>query len=399
VLRRVIGDDVDPAIRPLLAVQAAGSLAGSMAFTYIALWGLERLHASSGALGFAFLAAAVASAATGYLGGHLSDRIGRRPLILFGRGAFALSGFAAALATDNELAGITVIVLTGALTSLGDAADSALVADLVEPDGRERAYAALRVAANMGVILGPPTGGLLLTRSWTWLFCGSATLSVAAFVLAWRTIPARGAFTPDEPPARGSFAVIRTDRAFLLLLAGMALSWMVYQSWEILMPVSLVREHGYPRWAWGFIVVLNPIVVALAQLRLNRAVEHRPRLGRIVLALFLMGPPFLGLAVSDAVPVVIMIVVLFVIGEMLWVPAAMGAIADLAPADIRGAYMGAAGATGSVGFALTPLLGLQVLARAGDTAMWASVAGIAILSAGLFTLALRRGGGTAAVSP
>ena len=58
-----------------------------------------------------------------------------------------------------------MIVATGALSSLGDAADTAMVADLVAPDDREQAYAALRVAANMGVVLGPPIGGLLLAVS------------------------------------------------------------------------------------------------------------------------------------------------------------------------------------------------------------------------------------------
>jgi MFS family permease len=390
MLRRLIGDDVDPAIRPLLAVQAATSLAGSMAFSYLALWGIDRLHASGQALGLAFLTTAVASAATGYLGGHISDHVGRRPMILLGRAVFALSGFAAAAVGGNEVAGLAVIVATGALGSLGDAADSALIADLVAPEERERAYSALRVAMNLGVILGPPTGGLLLTYSWSLLFVGSATLAVAAFALAYRMIPARGAFTPDEPPTRGSFRVIRSDGSFLLLLVGSSLGWMVYQAWEILMPVSLVHEHGYPRWAWGFITILNPIAVGIFQLRLMRWTEGYRVVPRITAAMLLMGPPFLLLSLSDALPVVVLVVAAFVTGEMLIVPAVQGAVASVAPADLRGAYMGAFGATGSVGFALTPLIGLQVLGRAGDTAMWATIAAIALLAAAVYALALRR---------
>ncbi len=390
MIRRLIGDDVSPAIRPLLAVQAATSLAGSMAFSYLVLWGIDRLHASGSALGLAFLATAIASAASGYLGGHVSDHVGRRPMILLGRAVFAVSGFAAAAVGGNEVAGLAVIVATGALGSLGDAADSALIADLVAPEERERAYSALRVAMNLGTILGPPTGGLLLAYSWSLLFVGSASLAVGSFALAYRLIPARGAFAPEEAPTRGSFRVIRSDRSFLLLLVGASLGWMVYQAWEILMPVSLVHEHGYPRWAWGFITILNPIAVGIFQLRLMRWTARYAVIPRIAVAMLLMGPPFLLLSLSDSVPMIVLVVAAFVAGEMLLVPAVQGAVAAIAPPDLRGAYMGAFGATGSVGFALTPLIGLQVLARAGDTAMWGTIALIALLAAAAYAGALRR---------
>ena len=53
----------------------------------------------------------------------------------------------------------------------------------------------------------------------------------------------------------------------------------------------------------------------------------------------LMGLPFLFLAVSSALPFVALLVVIFVLGEMLWVPSAQTVVAGLAPAEIRGAYM------------------------------------------------------------
>jgi MFS family permease len=109
----------------------------------------------------------------------------------------------------------------------------------------------------------------------------------------------------------------------------------------------------------------------------------------MVAALALMGPPFLILGVADAVPVVIAIVVVFVFGEMLWVPTLQAIAVEHAPAPQRGAYMGAFNATSGAAFALAPLLGLSVLSRFGDEAMWATMAALAVLGSLVFAVVLR----------
>jgi hypothetical protein len=66
---------------------------------------------------------------------------------------------------------------------------------------------------------------------------------------------------------------------------------------------------------------------------------------------------------------------------MLWVPTSQMVVAALAPADVRGAYMGAFGSTAAIGFALGPFIGLQLRGAYGDDAMWAFFAGISVLAA------------------
>ena len=96
--------------------------------------------------------------------------------------------------------------------------------------------------------------------------------------------------------------------------------------------------------------------------------------------MLLMGLPFLFLGASSLLPVIVIVLVLFVIGEMLWVPVSQSAVAGLAPDDLRGAYMGAFGSTWSVGWALTPFLGLQVRDNYGDATMWMCVAFVGVLA-------------------
>ena len=51
LLRMIWGDDVEPALRPLLIVGFAGSLAGSACWTFIGIWAIDELDASSSQLG------------------------------------------------------------------------------------------------------------------------------------------------------------------------------------------------------------------------------------------------------------------------------------------------------------------------------------------------------------
>jgi predicted MFS family arabinose efflux permease len=126
---------------------------------------------------------------------------------------------------------------------------------------------------------------------------------------------------------------------------------------------------------------VNPIAVTLFQLRLTRRVERYDPAPRLVIAMLLMGFPFLLLSFSSSIPFVAALIFVFVIGEMLWVPTSQAIVAGLSPPDLRGAYMGAFGSTSSIGFALTPLLGLSVRSAAGDTAMWSVFALISVVAA------------------
>ena len=326
---------------------------------------------------------------TGVIGGHLSDRVGRRPMMLIGRGFFCLTSLGALAAGTDTLAGLSVIAATGALSSLGDAADTAMVADLVAPDDREQAYASLRVAANMGVVLGPPIGGLLLAGSWNTLFVGAACLSAISWALAWRLIPSRGRFTPERGEKSERISVVFRDRPFMTLLGGAVLAWMVYVGFELLLPISIVEHHGVNRSVWGAIAIVNPLLVALLQMRVTSSSARFSPATRMVASMMLMGLPFLVFGVSDALPIVVAAVVVFVFGEMLWVPTMLAVVADRAPPAQRGAYMGAFSATSGAAFALTPLVGLQVLGRAGDQAMWALIATIAVIGAAAFATVLR----------
>ncbi|HEY3183324.1 MAG TPA: MFS transporter [Gaiellaceae bacterium] len=391
VYRLVWGSDVDPALRPVLAVALVGATAGSASWVFIGIWAKKHLGASDTQLGLAFLAGALLAGGASYVGGHISDHVGRRPMILAGWGGQTLMLLGFLLVGKHTVAGLVFASLAPAMGAVGGAADTAMVADLVPPERQEAGYAAVRVAHNLGVTCGPPLGGLLLlAHSWPVFFLGASVLAACAWAVAWRYVPRGGAYAPKEPPQRGSAAVILRDRPFLLFLGSGVLASMTYVAYEVLLPISLVTTYGLAPSLWGVLVIVNPALVVLLQLPLIRWTAGVSATLKLGIAMPLMGLPFLLLPVSHAIPVVLVVVTVFVFGEMLWIPTSQTAVAAFAPADIRGAYMGFFGSSWAVAWALGPFLGLQVRGHWGDTTMWVAAASISVL-AGIAGAAAVRG--------
>jgi predicted MFS family arabinose efflux permease len=394
VLRRlahlIFGADVDRALKPVLVVTLMGSIAGSSAWNFMGIWAVRELGATSTQLSYGYLLMALTGGVIGYLAGHLSDRFGRRRLILIGDGILAVYVILFLMVGGRVWLGLGLMVGAAGIGSFGGSAGQAMVADLVPEERHEEAYASVRVAANLGVTMGPPIGSVfLLLGGWTVFFPCVSLLAATAWVLAFRYLPKRGAYSPEGPPERGSFGVIRRDRVFLVFMAASVFAWIVYVAYETVLPISLVESHGVPEWGWGLLLVVNPLLVTIFQLRLTRRVTHVPAARKWAVAMVLMGFPFLLFGVSSALPLIVFVLVVFVIGEMLWVPTSQSIVAGLAPDDLRGAYMGAFGGTAAAGFALAPFLGLQVRGAAGDTAMWAAFAVAAVVAVVLGVVAIR----------
>ena len=380
IARALWSGEIEPALWPVLVVSLLFMAMYATFWTFVGLLALKRLHAGGGTIGLLFLLASAAGMVSAYLGGELSDRIGRKPVI-----AFAIAGQSllalALLPVHGLLVGVILIVLAAFVADPVLSASYALVADVASGE-REPAYAAARVASNLGFVLGPLLGGVLLfVGGWSAFLLGVGALGGVAFAAALRLLPPVRVHTDTPARTRENLPRIARDVPFGLLLASTFLGFVVYIAFASVLPVVAVDSFRLAPGTWGALVTINAAIVALFQLPLTRAVANVPEATKLALAMPLMGFSFLLLVVNGGLAMLVLVTLLFVAGEMVWVPTSQSLAARLAPDAIRGAYMGAFTASTNAAWTIGPLVALEIRGVAGNTALWLFVAATSLAAA------------------
>jgi predicted MFS family arabinose efflux permease len=369
-------------VRSLVAASLLQSVATAGFSTYVAIWAVTRLGASSAAVGVALFLRAGSGIVTGYLGGRRSDRVGRRGVIALGWAAQGVCIAAFATQPHSVPVGLALVVAFGPLGPPAAAASAALVGDLIAADRREAAFAAMRAAGSFGIIAGPAFAALLLgVGGWRAMFLSLAAFSVAAVAIVWRTLP-KGKPSVSQPSS-GSGADVRAfrDKRFVLFLASATVITIAMAGTDRVLPISAVASYRLPASAWGLIVIISPVLVVLFQTAVTTRLATTRRTARIVAAAVLTGWPFLLLLVDHRAVTIAAVVVVSTFGEMVWVPTSQALTTEMAPAGRTGAYLGAYGGAVSLAFAVGPLLALEIRGAVGDGWVWATFAALSLVGA------------------
>jgi DHA1 family bicyclomycin/chloramphenicol resistance-like MFS transporter len=190
----------------LIAQLAFGLMVMTICLPSMPSW-VDGFGASTAVVQLTFSAYVVAFGVFQLLYGPLSDRLGRRPILMAGLVVAVIGSLAAMVATDLPTL-IAARVLQGAGTAAGMVIGRALVQDLF--DGADRT----RVMAIVGMAMGlsPPAATLLggqLHVQWGWTsnFALVAGLGVLLFVAAWRGLPDEG--RPAKAPGHWARAMAK----------------------------------------------------------------------------------------------------------------------------------------------------------------------------------------------
>jgi DHA1 family multidrug resistance protein-like MFS transporter len=387
LLAAALGGDAERRVSPVVAVSFIYSASFSTFWVYVGVYAVKGLGWRPSQVGLLFLLAAPVAAIANYLSGHISDRVGRRPLIVASFLASSANVTALSVLGHTTAIAFALIVAQGVIGAPAYSLDRVLVADLVaDADGREAAYATVRVATNLGAFLGPPLGALLIhLGGWRSFLWGAAALGLVGAAAALGFLPATGGSTRRGHTDGGSLRVLARDRPFALLLLSTLLGFFVFCGFETVLPVIAVSSYGMSPSTWGVLVVISPLLVVFFQLRLTRAVSRVPVAARLTAALLVMGLPFLALVADQEVAVIGAVIAVFVVGEMVWMPTSQTVAARLAPAPSRGTYFGALAAMTGPAWTLAPFIALQLRTHIGAGSVWIffAVIGVAGAVAGL----------------
>jgi MFS family permease len=235
------------------------------------------------------------------------------------------------------------------------------------------------VAFNAGWAFGPATAGLLAKKSFLWLFVGDAFSSILFGLVAWFALPAGVRGTRAGNALSDTIAVVRTDGRFRQLLLGSLLVWLVFVQLFSTMSLEVTR-NGFSSSTYGLLISLNGLLVVLFELPLTSVTKRFPRRQVLALGYVLIGLGFASNVFPRTLLLLLLTSVLFTFGEMISMPLAGAYVADLAPPDQRGLYMGAYGLVGASAFIFGPSLGLWVFS-ASPFMLWASCGVLGLMAA------------------
>lgn len=331
-------------------------------------------------LGLLFAAFPICQLVAGPILGRLSDRHGRRPVLVLSQAGTALSFVILGLARDfpTLLLGRMLDGFSGGNIMVAQA----YVADVTKPEDRARGMGMIGMAFGLGFVLGPLLGGLLLqlpvSTDWSLRipFLAAAAFSAVALILVIARLPES---LPPEGGARakarvvtwrGLVDVFRLEGVGVLALLAF-LSILAWASLEGTFAVFLQRRMG---WSEGWAVyafAAAGLISAIVQGGLIRSLV--PRFGEVRLILAGAGLAGVGFAIAASlsgasVLPLALAVVLAAAGSGLLAPSITGLVSRITPSSEQGAVFGALTSIQTLARIISYLLGNVLLDRVSPSA-------------------------------
>jgi MFS family permease len=378
----------------VIAITFIDRIGGSLLFPFFALYITSKFEVGMTEVGVLFAAFSVSSFAGSTIGGALTDRFGRKGIIIFGLIASSFSTVAMGL-IDSFQAFFFLALFVGILTDVAGPAHQAMVADILPEEQRADGYGILRVAFNLSVVIGPAIGGILASRSYLLLFLSDAVISLLTVILIAIFLPeTKPEAHPDAPKETmaGTFAgygQVFRNAAFILFLGAVMLQVFTYMTMNTALGVYLRNEHGTPESSYGLLLSINAAMVVLMQFPITRRITKYPPMLMMAIGTFLY---VIGFSMYGYVTTYIMFIVAMVIitiGEMVVAPVGQALVASFAPEEMRGRYMAVSGFSWGIPFAVGPYLAGLIMDGPKPYLLWYAAGFVGMLSTFAF-LALYR---------
>jgi MFS family permease len=361
-----------------------------MVLPFLVLYLTRALHFSLARAGFVFAIYGATATIAGPISGKLSDRIGALPIM---RASLISSGIALVIfpLARTYTAVVAVTVLWAACSEMFRPASLAAITHIVSDAQRKSAFAVNRLAINLGMSIGPALGGFLATVSFRAMFAvDAATTLLAGAVLSlttWRL--GTGGENRGRRHGDGHLevaSIFRDHRLAVFLLASVMVGIVFFQH-ESALPLYLVQYlHMSPAF-YGMLFTVNTLLIVALEVPLNQATAHWPNTWSLVTGCLLFAIGFGALAFVSSAAAILTMVIVWTFGEMTLFPAMAAHLAEVAPASLRGTYMGAYSMSLSVALTLGPWLGTRLLGDTGATATWSVMFALGALGALLMVYA------------
>jgi MFS family permease len=373
--------------------------AAALAFPFEAIYLRQNLGTSMTMIGVVFGLVPFAVMPVQFWGGQLTDKLGRRVVIMLSVlvGVVWFVGFA--YVTEVWQVALLVAFESAFGWPLFQTASNAMIADLLPADRRQTGFGVSRAAMNFGVVVGPVAAGqaLRLGVSYRSLFLAAAVGCVLMVVMMaiWIResrppgVGQRAARHVDHK-GRSGYRIVFHDKVFVVFCLAAVLPVFCIGNFGSIYAVYITDFLGVPSSTWAYLLTLNALIVVAIQIPLVNALRHRNRMLLLAVSSAFLAVGIGGSAFAGPVWSLVAFIAILSLGETLLSPVASAEVADLAPELLRGRYMGVWTVVWNGGAALGPAFGGWAMDSFGGREAFVVLLVVGLAGAGWF-LALAPG--------
>jgi DHA1 family multidrug resistance protein-like MFS transporter len=354
----------------------------SLVVPFFTIYLREKLGLTAMQIGMALTAKLVSSYGLTMVGGILSDRYGARATMTVGLliRAFSYVGIATATGLVSVVAWSVVMGIGGALYL---PASKTAMATLAGNQDKVKLFSMRNTANNLGVSIGPLLGVVALFGNARLLFYVAAlTYVLFAFLTMFLVSPSPGERAVKARPLNWRiFTWLAFDVRMLYLEFIIGFFMFLYVQMELTMPLHAKTHFG--NWAVSLLFTVNAVTVVCLQVPLSTFLSRRLAASvTVTLGLIGMALGLLLMALSHTLPVFLVAIVIFTMGEVTIDPRVDAETSDMVPPGTIGTALGILGAMNAVGGTLGNIVGGAIYSRAADAGtaadywIWLGVAAV-----------------------
>jgi len=359
----------------MIVVNFVDRLGGSLLFPFFALYITKKFNVGMTEVGVLFAIFFISSFIGAFPGGALTDRFGRKGIIIFSLIASSFSTLMMGFVNEFQVF-LTVAFISGIFTDVGGPAYEAVFMDMLPEEKRASGFGIRRVAFNLAIVIGPVIGGFIAARSYLALFIIDAIVSgivaVMVFLLIPETKPVATEGKEQETTAqtfKGYLRVLR-DGKFMAFTLVCLLTWLVYMNMNTTLGVYLRDQHGIPESGYGSLISINAAMVVLFQFPITHRIEKNPPMLMMALGAFFIASGLTLYGFVETFWFFAVAIAILTIGEMVTIPIANAVVANFAPEEMRGRYNFIYGNSWGISFAVGPYLAGMIMDNYDPNWLW-----------------------------
>ncbi|WP_026293718.1 MDR family MFS transporter [Saccharibacillus kuerlensis] len=363
-----------------------GRLVTSMSIPFLAIYLTGSLGVSSTQTGLIVAASALAGVSISFYGGYISDRIGRKKVMLVSVFCWAAVFFGFAAASEIWMF-FVVNVLNGICRSVFEPASRALLSDTTPPEHKLLAFNLRYAAINIGVVFGPILGLRLGSAESTFPFVIAGVVYILyglvliiQFAVYRSVLPLPSEAAP--PRIREALAVTSRDRIFMPVLIGTTFCVLGYGHFSSTLAqyLALTPSIEKGRELFSYMLAMNAAVVLIVQFPIVRTVSRFKPVVPLILGNGLVALSLLMFGMGHSLVLMLTAVFVFTVGEVLLFTMMDMLIDRIAPLQWKGTYFGTIGFN-NIGNVAAPIVGGLLLDRFALQSGLAVFAPLALLTA------------------